>query len=45
MAKKQINFTMDPDMHKRIKIAAAEQGISMSEWMMKAMIKALGEKK
>ena len=45
MAKKQINFMMDADLHKKIKMAAAELEISMSEWMMKALMKALGEKK
>ena len=45
MAKKQINFSMDAEMHTKIKIAAAESGISMSEWMLKAFMHALGEKK
>ena len=45
MAKKQINFMIEAELHTRIKIAAASAGVSMAEWMLKVMMKALGEKK
>jgi len=41
MVRHQIAFDIDPELHKRIKIAAIKRNISMNLWLIRAIYRAL----
>lgn len=40
---KQMNFWIQAEMHKTIKVLAAQRGISMNLWIMRAIYRRLSE--
>ena len=40
---KQINFWIQAELHKSVKVLAAQRGISMNLWIMRAIYRRLSE--